>query len=177
MLKNSNGIKFFSVLCYLIGLTALGFFIYEMVTLKGEYEKNLGLIIGLGVGAVMFLLIALVLNPPKMFNRKTFNFVCGLVLFAFAGVSLAFMIYSCVTNFELKNCLICGAVFIVGVLFGMYFLQIAKQEINIDARDKKQEKLEEAKKQEERANLTKCPYCGCRIKPEDDTCPNCKSKL
>ena len=55
MLKNSKGIKFFSVLCYLIGLTALGFFIYEMVTLKGEYEKNLGLIIGLGVGAVMFL--------------------------------------------------------------------------------------------------------------------------
>lgn len=177
MLKNSKTIKFISAICYLIGLAALGFLIYELVQAKGNFNANVGLFIGLIVGAIMFVLIGLVLNPPKMFNRKTFNFVCGLVLFGFAAVVLGFMIYSCVNGFVLKDCLICGAVFIVGVLFGMYFLNVAKQEINIDARDKKEEKQAEAQKAEQRAKLTKCPFCGCKITASDENCPNCKSKL
>lgn len=177
MLKNSKGIKIFSIICYLIALTSLGFFIYELVKANGNFNSNLVLFIGLIVATVMLGLIALVLNPPKFLKRSTFTFITAIVLFALAGVALAFMIYSCVNGFVVKDCLICATVFIVGTLFGITLLQIAKQDINIEYRENKEKKEEILNKQQNRAKLTACPYCGCRLTPEDETCPNCKSKL
>lgn len=177
MLKNSKLVTFISVVCYLLGLTALGFFIYEMIKFNGDYQSHLGLFIGLFVSATMLILIGVTLNPPKLFNQKSLHFIGGIVLYALSGLALAFLIYTCLTNFHLATVLICGAVTIVGVFFGGILLKIAKQDMNVDARIKQEQKELNRKKAEERANLTACPYCGCRLTAEDEVCPNCKSKL
>ena len=177
MLKNSKLINFISIVCYILGLASLGFFVYELVKNNGNYNSNLALFIGLLVASVMLITIAIVLNPPKMFNQKTAHFTGGLVLFLLAGLALAFLIYNCVTQFHLTTVLICAAVVLVGMFFGTILLKIAKQDINVDARIKQEQKVLDEKKAEERANLKACPYCGCRLTPQDEVCPNCKSKL
>ena len=177
MLKNSKSIKWFSLMFYMLGLACLGLLIYELVVLKGKYDENLAKFIGHGVGAFSFLLIGLTLSPLKMFSRNNVVLMTGVVLCVFAGVTLGFMTYNCIKAFDTKTFLICLAVALVSASFGVYMLKVAKQDINIEARDKKEQKQAEQEKKEERAKLTKCPYCGCRITEKDTKCPNCKSKI
>ena len=176
MLKNSKSIKFISIMCYLVAVLSLGVFAYELVKQKGNYMANLGLFVGLLVGGLMFLILAFVLNPPKLFNRNTLNFVSGLLLFAFAGVTIAFLIFDCIKAFDVKTTLICSVIAAFSLVFGVTILKIAKQDINVDARIAAEEKAEK-KEQKKKAPLTKCPYCGCKLSNNDTSCPNCKSKL
>ncbi len=176
MLKNSKSIKFISIICYLVAVLSLGVFVYELVKQKGNYMANLGLFVGLLVGGLMFLVLAFILNPPKMFNRNTLNFVSGLILFAFAGVTLAFLVYDCIAAFDVKTTLICSVIAAFSLVFGVTILKIAKQDINVDARIAAEEKAK-VKAEKQKKPLTKCPYCGCRLSDTDTNCPNCKSKL
>ena len=177
MLKNSKGIKAFSVICHLLGLAALGYFIYVMVKTNGNFTADIGFNIALIVAAVMFSIVGIVLNPPKLLNTTSLNFVLGIVLFAVAGLSLALIIYTAVTQFVLETIIINGAIFVSGVFFGTILFKIAKQDVNVNARIKSEQKALDEKKAQERASLTACPYCGCRLQPTDEVCPNCKSKL
>ncbi len=177
MLKNSGRIKLLSFVSYLLGLGCLGLFIYQLVVLKGKYNDNLAMLIGLGVGVFSFLLIGLTLSPLKIFKRTNLILIAGILLCFFAGLTLGFMVYDIVKAYDLKTLLICIAVAVVSAGFGMHLLMVAKQDINIEARDNKEEKEKLQVQAEERASLTKCPYCGCRITAKDKKCPNCKSKI
>ncbi len=175
MLKNSKGIIVFSVLCYLGALACLGTFVYELVKQKGNYMESLGLLVALLVGGLMLFVIGAILNPPKFLNKNTFNFVAGLLLICFAGVTLAFCIYDCVMSYDTTTLIICLVVMAVSAYFGIITIKIAKQDINVDARIEAEAKAN-AKAEEEKTPLTACPYCGCKLKGQT-TCPNCKSKL
>lgn len=177
MVKNSKGIKAFSIICYLLSLAAVGYFVYVMVKTNGDFGLNIGFNIGLIVAAVMFSIVGVVLNPPKVLNSKSLNLTSGLVLFGLSGVALAFLIYNIATGFAWETALICAAIIISGLFFGTILLKIAKQDINVDARIKAEQKALDEKKAQERASLTACPYCGCRLQPTNEVCPNCKSKL
>lgn len=176
MLKNSKGIKAFSLLCYIVGILGIGCFVYELVKAKGDYMSNLGLFVGLLVGGMMFLIVALTLNPPKVFNSKTLDFVSGLVLIAFAGICLAFLIFDCIKAFDWKTTILGTVCVLLCTSLGVALLKIAKQDINVDARIAKEEK-EQAKLDKAKKPLTRCPHCGCKLDGSEKNCPNCTAML
>lgn len=176
MQKNSKGITLFSILCYIVGVAGIGAFVYELVKAKGDYLSNLALFVGLLVGGLMFLVVAITLNPPKFFNSKSRNFVCGLVLLAFAAVTLAFLIFDCIQAFDWKTTILCVVIILLCGNFGTILLKIAKQDINVDARIEAEKKAE-AKAEKNKAPLKKCPHCGCRLTGEESNCPNCTAIL
>lgn len=176
MLKNSKSIKTVSIICYVVSVLSLVSFVYELIKQKGNYLDNLGLLVGLLVGGFMFLIVGVVLNPPKIFNRNTFNFASGLVLLTFAGVTIGFLVYDCIKAFDTKTTLICSLIGSFCLIFGVIVLKIAKQDINVDARISEENKTKQ-EAEENKVRATKCPYCGCRLSATDTNCPNCKSQI
>ena len=82
----------------------------------------------------------------------------------------------CIVAFDVKTALICSLIAAFSLVFAVIILKIAKQDINVDARIKEEEKAK-AKAEKQKKPLTKCPYCGCKLTDADTNCPNCKSKV
>ena len=70
---------------------------------------------------VVYAIVGVVLNPPKVLNSKSLNLTSGLVLFGLSGVALAFLIYNVATGFAWETALICAAIIISGLVnnFGL----------------------------------------------------------
>ena len=186
--------KLFNAVCGIITLLILAGSVWFLTVWLKQIEPKQHVIELIVFAVVLVLLLALTLiffynttaHSAKFAVKKGFNLTFSFITFAASFLIVAFGVSQIVSYYKAAeksaSVLTYGiAAVVIGLVALLVSLFIKRRNFKIVATEQKLKKYDAEPEKVETFNDKKinrtCPYCGCRLKPEDTHCPNCTSKL